>query len=91
MTKTYRTTLRPAGFSTLPSGLVWAYVEVPRSLADMRPDLPVSQHLYGTFTAERPLTAQEMEAFDIVEVEADERSRHITRLANVVPRAAEEA
>lgn len=66
----YRTTLRPVGFSTLPHGLVWQFVEVPPYLANMRPDMPVSEHPYGTFTTERPLTAREMIDFSIVEVPA---------------------
>ncbi len=64
----YRTLLRPISTFTLPAGLIWEYVEVPREIAPWRPDLPVSQHIYGTFKTLRPLTADEMQHFSIVPV-----------------------
>ena len=67
-TNIYRPTLRPASFCTLPRGLRWDYVEAPASIAQMRPDLPKSAEPFGVIKTERPLTAEEMFNFDIVEV-----------------------
>lgn len=64
----YRTTLRPASSSTLPSGLKWDFVEAPTRYTINRPDLPRSTHPFGVFTTERALTKEEMHHFDIVEV-----------------------
>lgn len=62
----YRMKYRPAGFATLPRGLVWSYVEAPvmHGLAN-RPDLPRSRYQFGVFTTNRPLTDRELEAFEI--------------------------
>jgi hypothetical protein len=65
MTK-YRTTLRPVHGGGIPSGVKWDYVEKPDGVN--RPDLSTSTHRYGVFTTDRPLTAEEMNHFDIVEV-----------------------
>lgn len=60
----YRPLLRPAGFSTLPSGLRWEYVEAP-SYITKRPDLPTSQHPHGVIAVDRALTADECDRFDL--------------------------
>lgn len=66
MTRTlYRPLLRPAGFATLPRGLVWEYVEAP-AYVTQRPDLPRSTHLHGVIATDRPLTPDEIERFDLL-------------------------
>lgn len=59
----YSMKYRPPGFCTLPKGLEWDYVEVPSD--SRRFDLPVSSRPYGIFTTDRPLTPEELEAFEI--------------------------
>lgn len=56
--------LRPAGFATLPSGLEWTYVEVPKYITK-RPDLPTSEHPHGVIEC-RELTDAETSNFDLV-------------------------
>jgi hypothetical protein len=60
--------LRPASKATLPSDVVWDYIEAPAmyGLAN-RPDLPTSKHRYGVIRLDRALTDYEMEHFDIKE------------------------
>lgn len=67
----YRPLLRPASSSTLPPGVSWDYVEAPRevSIAGRRPDLRTSRHRYGLIRTGRPLTAAELEHFDIEELD----------------------
>lgn len=65
MANEYRTTLRPAAFGGMPSGVRWDYIEAPADIAHNRRDLPLSTHRYGVVRTERPLTAAEMEHFDI--------------------------
>ena len=61
----YRPMLRPAGFATMPAGLKWDYVEVPREIAHLRQNLPVSAHRYGVIVCERELTEKECRNFDL--------------------------
>jgi Defence against restriction A C-terminal len=56
--------LRPAGHATLPEGLQWSYVEAPAYIT-ARPDLPRSRHPHGLIETARPLTAEEIEKFDL--------------------------
>ena len=64
----YRPMLRPAGFATMPAGLKWDYVEVPREIAHLRPNLPVSRQRYGVIGCERELTKTECRHFDLEQV-----------------------
>ena len=64
----YRPLLRPAGFATMPAGLRWDYVEVPREIAHLRPNLPVSRHRYGVIVCECELTKTECRHFDLERV-----------------------
>jgi hypothetical protein len=61
----YRPIYRPPGYTTLPQGIVWDYVEVPPDLAFYRPDLPVSRYPYGIIKTDRQLTKQERNTFDL--------------------------
>lgn len=63
MENTYRPLLRPAGYSTLPGGVNWEYVEAP----DYLPIAPAprSRHPHGIIKTERALTADECRAFDL--------------------------
>ncbi len=64
----YRTTLRPAGFGGLPSGVGWRYVEAPDDLllpGSMPPTMPRSRHRYGVIETDRDLTPEELDHFDI--------------------------
>jgi hypothetical protein len=61
---TYRPTLRPASFSTLPQGIRWDFVEVPVDVR--RPELPLSRHRYGVIAVNRRLTADECDRFGLV-------------------------
>lgn len=66
--KRYIPLLRPAGFATLPQGLAWSYVEVPRlGYVTKRPDLPTSKHPHGVIEC-RELTPHETYTFDLREV-----------------------
>ncbi len=66
----YRTTLRPAPFGGVPSGVRWSYVEGPHGWPNgpVLDGIPVSRHRYGVIETDRPLTKAEMGHFDIVEV-----------------------
>ena len=64
----YRPLLRPAGFATIPAGLKWDYVEVPREIAHLRQNLPVSRHRYGVIACDRELTEKECRHFDLKQV-----------------------
>jgi hypothetical protein len=61
----YRTLLRPVSQFTLPEGTIWEYVTAPAEIAPYRPDLPVSDHRYGTFKTMVPLTPEQLEHFSI--------------------------
>lgn len=60
---TYRPLLRPAGFDTLPRGIQWDYVEMPRDISHRRPELPVSLHPHGVISTDKPLTQEEKSSF----------------------------
>jgi hypothetical protein len=65
----YYNRLRPVGLGTIPK-VGWAWVEQPASEA-FRPinsDLPISTYRYGVYSTDRPLTADELYAFEINEV-----------------------
>lgn len=65
----YRTTLRPASFGGVPSGIGWRYVEAPADLllpGAMPASMPRSRHRYGVIETDRELTPAELEHFDIV-------------------------
>lgn len=62
----YAMQYRPPGSSTLPDGLKWDYAELPKDFAGNRPDLQTSKdHRFGVIKTDRPLTADEMRAFEI--------------------------
>lgn len=63
----YRCLLRPASFCSLPY-VTWEYVEIPRSLAGKRPDLPVAKNEHGVIATGRPLTETEQANFDLEEI-----------------------
>jgi len=89
----YRPLLRPAGFATMPAGLKWDYVEVPREIAHLRPSLPVSAHRYGVIACDRELTEKECRHFDLKQVpeeraaarSAAEHQSYETHLATLRP------
>ena len=85
----YRPLLRPAGFATMPAGLKWNYVEVPRDIAHLRPNLPVSRHRYGVIACDRELTEKERRNFDIEPVR-EERTAEGAREPLVVDEGIEE-
>ena len=85
----YRPLLRPAGFATMPTGLKWDYVEVPRDIAHLRPNLPVSAHRYGVIACDRELTEKECRNFDLEQV-CEERTAEGARGALVVDEDIEE-
>ncbi len=66
----YRMLLRPVSRFTLPDGLDWEYVAAPPDIAHRRPDLPAApwHWPFGTFSTNRPLTADELRHFSIEEV-----------------------
>ena len=51
----YRPLLRPAGFATMPPGLKWDFVEVPREIAHLRTNLPVRDRAQTTSQLSRPV------------------------------------
>lgn len=61
----YRPQYRPAGFATLPPGLVWEYAQMPPDLAHRRPELPRSSHRFGVIVTTRALTAEECERYSL--------------------------
>jgi len=54
----------PPGVATLPSKLGWEYVAVPKGHPNPF-DLPVTPWLFGVITTERPLTADELQSYEI--------------------------
>ena len=65
----YFNRLRPVGLGTIPK-VGWQWVEQP-ALEAFRPrnsDLPVSERRYGVYSTERPLTDEELCAFEITEI-----------------------
>lgn len=65
LTNRYRPMIRPASMVALPVGVKWEFVEAPRDIAHMRPDLPVSDSRYGVIATDRPLTMDEREHFSL--------------------------
>lgn len=63
----YRMLYRPAGFATLPKGIQWEFVEVPPGHPNPY-RLEISAFPFGLFRTDRPLTADELTTFEIVEV-----------------------
>ncbi len=70
----YRPLLRPAGFATMPAGLKWDYVEVPREIAHLRQNLPVSRHRYGVIACDRELSEKECRNFDLEQMHERDRT-----------------
>ena len=65
----YRPLLRPAGFVTLPQGLVWQYAELPYDHPNPGafPGLEVSRsYRYGLIATDRQLTFAEIDRFQLV-------------------------
>lgn len=65
----YSTRYRPVGLGTIPK-IHWSWVEQPK-VEMFRPlgsDLPISSRSYGVFQTDRPLTPEELYAFEIDEV-----------------------
>lgn len=60
----YRPLLRPASAFTLPK-VGWTFVQSPWDLAHVRTDLPRCDTRYGLIETDRPLTAEECEAFSL--------------------------
>ena len=85
----YRPLLRPAGFATMPPGLKWDYVEVPREIAHLRPNLPVSRHRYGVIACDRELTERECSNFAL-ESAREERTAEGARESLVVDEGMED-
>lgn len=72
MVKKYTLLYRPPSFATLPSRIGWTLVErpsVPCGGYERRTDLPVSAHPFGVLTFDREVTAEEIERFELKEVE----------------------
>ena len=66
-TTRYRTTTRPLMFATYPRDVVTEWVELPQqgAVAQAFPGIPVSKHVFGVFTTDRPLTADELASYQI--------------------------
>ena len=66
---TYTMKYRPPGFATLPRDIRWDYVAMPTTFGLCgRRDLPSSNRPFGVIQTDRPLTRDEMETFEIMEV-----------------------
>ena len=65
----YFNRLRPVGLGTIPK-VGWQWVEQPALEAYRlrNSDLPVSERRYGVYSTERPLTDEELYAFEISEI-----------------------
>ena len=50
---------------TLPPKVITEWTRVPAELTHAFPDKPVSKRLFGEFTTNRPLTDEELKAFEI--------------------------
>ena len=68
----YRTTNRPLMLGTYPRDVVTEWVELPHEgvWRAAFPGIPTSDHMFGVFTTNRPLTADELASYQI-EVVAD--------------------
>ena len=53
---------------TLPPKVVTEWTRAPAELAHAFPDKPVSKRLFGEFTTNRPLTDEELKAFEIRQI-----------------------
>ena len=62
------TTIRPAPFGGLPSGVAWHYIEAPQDGRTYQ-DIPRSRYRYGVIQTDRDLTTDEIDRFDLVEVD----------------------
>ena len=62
---TYRPTLRPPSFCTLPAGIRWEFVAAPWDLAHIRTDIPRAPTRYGIISTDRRLTDDERARFDL--------------------------
>ena len=62
---TYRPTLRPASFCTLPRGVQWEYAAAPWDIAHRRTDIPRAPNRHGIISTDRRLTAEECQQFDL--------------------------
>ncbi len=70
MTDLYTMHYRPVMFSTLPPGVRWRFYELPRSLAHLAANIKaetdkISDRVFGVFTTDRPLTADELRDYEI--------------------------
>ena len=63
----YRTTNRPLMLGTYPGDVKTEWVELPYEgvWRAAFPGIPTSDHMYGVFTTDRPLTADEMASYQI--------------------------
>ena len=64
----YKALLRPVSTYTLPYGVKWDFVEVPRNFKGNRPELPASDTPFGIIRIDRELTADERDHFGMQEV-----------------------
>jgi len=65
----YFNRLRPVGLGHIPK-VDWEWVEQP-ALEAFRPrnsPLPISRRPYGVYTTARPLTPEELDAFEITQI-----------------------
>lgn len=68
MSTIYTMKFRPVSTVTLPPGIRYELVALPHDFHGNRPDLKRSErHRFGEFTTDRPLSADEMRDFEIVE------------------------
>ena len=65
---TYTTKYRPPGFATVPAGFRFVASGKDNPLP-LRTDLPRSPHRFGVVAYDRPLTARELEAYEMVPVD----------------------
>lgn len=62
----YRPKYRPAGFATLPRGVVWEYAERPAMHGlCARNDIPASSHQFGIIRTDRALSADEIATYEL--------------------------
>lgn len=67
--KRYTLLYRPPSTFTLPRGIGWSLVERPTVGHYNRPDLPLSQHPFGVVTFDREVTPEEIEQFELQQVD----------------------
>lgn len=65
---TYTTKYRPPGFATVPAGFRFVASGKDNPLP-LRTDLPRSPHRFGVVAYDRPLTAREIEAYEMVPID----------------------